>query len=72
MMLFSSAFSAVNSPCSDLRSSPLLVSSAAWVARSFMRNRMLFTSSNAPSAVCIMAVALLMLFIATPMPLVWP
>ena len=45
--------------------------SADWVARSFMRVRMLVTSSSAPSAVCIIEIEFWVLRIATAMPLVW-
>ncbi len=68
MMLVNSLPNSSYSGCSAVRSSVLLVSFAAWVARSFMRCMISVISLNAPSAVCNSETAPPVLRIATSMP----
>ncbi|MNJ53455.1 hypothetical protein D3C77_488410 [compost metagenome] len=67
-MLFSSLPSSPYSACIAARSASPFVPLAAWVARSFMRCRMLVTSSSALSAVCSRDDASATLRMATSMP----
>ncbi len=68
MMLVSSLPSSSYSAFSEVRSSSLLVSFAAWVARSFMRCMMSVISLKAPSAVCSREMESPVLRMATSMP----
>ena len=70
-MLYSSLASSSYSDCRAVRSSALLVSLAAWVARSFMRWTMSVISWKAPSAVCSRETASLVLRMATSIPRDW-
>ena len=69
-MLLSSEASASYSDCIAVLSEVVDDASADWVARSFMRIRMLLVSPSAPSAVCIIEIAFWVLRMAMAIPLV--